>query len=96
MATYHKARDARSLPIYDFTTQMATLAPPPPEMQQVLAAVHGIPPAMDAFVSVIAGTMSPVEFFDPDHVGRLLTAAAQRSHVSSDADVGPLLAASRP
>lgn len=64
------------MPIYEFTTQMATLEAPPPEMQQAFAAVQGNPAAMDAFVSVIAGTMSPVEFFDPDHIGRLLMAAA--------------------
>jgi hypothetical protein len=27
---------------------------------------------MDAFVSLNAGTMSPPEFFDPDHLARLL------------------------
>ena len=54
------------LPIYEFTTQLATLEPPPPEMQQLLGAVHGNQEAMDDFVSVIAGTVSPVEFFDPD------------------------------
>ena len=35
-------------------------------MQQLLGAVAGNQEAMDDFVSVIAGTMSPVEFFDPD------------------------------
>jgi hypothetical protein len=29
---------------------------------------------MDAFVSVIAGTLSPVEFFDADNVRRTLSA----------------------
>src|SRR5919106_4831104 len=33
------------------------------------------PDAMDAFVSVIAGTLSPVEFFDADNVRRTLSAA---------------------
>jgi len=32
----------------------------------------GIQPAMDGFVSVMAGTMSPPEFFDPDHLDRVL------------------------
>ena len=53
------------LPIYEFTTQLATLEAPPPEMQQLLGAVHGNQDAMDAFVSITAGTVSPVEFFDP-------------------------------
>lgn len=76
MSAYQQARDARALPIYDFTTQLATLEAPPPEVQRMLGAVHGNREAMDAFVSVTAGTMSPVEFFDPDHVRRILTAAA--------------------
>ena len=41
MAGYHATRDARVLPIYEFTTQLATLEAPPPEMQQLLGAVHG-------------------------------------------------------
>ena len=76
MGAYQQARDARSLPIYEFTTQLATLEAPPPEMQQLLGAVHGDADAMDAFVSVTAGTVSPVEFFDPANIGALMGAAA--------------------
>jgi flavin-dependent dehydrogenase len=76
MSIYHRTRDARVLPIYEFTTQLATLETPPPEMQQLLGAVHGNREAMDAFVSVTAGTVSPVEFFDPEHIGRIMAAAA--------------------
>jgi flavin-dependent dehydrogenase len=75
MSDYQQARDTKVLPIYDFTTQLATLEPPPPEMQQLLGAVHRNPEAMDAFVSLVAGTVSPVEFFDPEHVGRIMSAA---------------------
>jgi 2-polyprenyl-6-methoxyphenol hydroxylase-like FAD-dependent oxidoreductase len=75
LAGYQRDRDARALPIYDFTTQMATLEPPPPEMQQLLGAVHGNREAMTDFVSVIAGTVSPVEFLDPANVGRIMAAA---------------------
>ena len=76
MATYQQTRDARVLPIYEFTTQLATLEAPPREMQQLLGAVHGNRDAMDSFVSVTAGTVSPVEFFDPEHIGRIMSAAA--------------------
>jgi hypothetical protein len=54
---------------------MATLRPPPLEMQQLLGAVHGHQEAMDAFVRVIAGTISPIEFFAPENVGRIIDAA---------------------
>lgn len=76
MAMYHKERDERALPIYEFTTQLATLEPPPPELAELMTAVATSQPAMDAFVSVTAGTLSPVEFFAPDHIGPLLQAGA--------------------
>jgi flavin-dependent dehydrogenase len=75
MAAYQRTRDAGAVPLYEFTTQLATLEAPPPEMQQFLGAVHGNREAMDAFVSLVAGTVSPVEFFDPDHIGRVMAAA---------------------
>jgi 2-polyprenyl-6-methoxyphenol hydroxylase-like FAD-dependent oxidoreductase len=76
MSAFQRTRDLHAFPIYEFTTQMATMEAPPPEMQQLLGAVHGNPEAMDAFVSVIAGTVSPVEFFDPAHIGQIMGAAA--------------------
>ncbi len=65
MASYQAERDSHSMALYEFTTQLATLEPPPSEMQQLLGAIHGNQPAMDAFVSVTAGTLSPTDFFDP-------------------------------
>ena len=76
MVDYQRTRDTGALPIYDFTTQLATLEAPPLEMQQLLGAVYGNQDAMDAFVSITAGTVSPIEFFDPEHIGRIMGAAA--------------------
>jgi flavin-dependent dehydrogenase len=76
MAGYQRLRDADSLPIFEFTTQLATLEPPPPELQQLLAAIAGNQPAMDGFVSLFAGTLSPAEFFAPDNLAELLGAPA--------------------
>ncbi len=76
LAAYQLTRDTHAVPIYEFTTQLATLEAPPIEMQQLLGAVHGNRAAMDAFVSVTAGTVSPLEFFDPDHIGRIMSAAS--------------------
>jgi flavin-dependent dehydrogenase len=75
MLDYHRTRDAAVVPVYEFTTQLATLAAPPVEMQQLLGAVHGNREAMDGFAGVTAGTVSPAEFFAPDHVGRIMSAA---------------------
>lgn len=76
MSSYQQDRDAAVLPIYEFTTQLATLEPPPPELQQLLGAVHGNQEAMDDFVSVTTGTVSPVAFFDPENIGRIMGPAA--------------------
>jgi 2-polyprenyl-6-methoxyphenol hydroxylase-like FAD-dependent oxidoreductase len=77
MTSWQRARDNGAMPIYEFTSQLATLEPPPPEMQQLLGSVHGNQEAMDGFVSVVAGTVSPVEFFSPDNIGRITQAAAR-------------------
>jgi len=76
MAAYQQIRDTQALPIYEFTTQLATLAPPPPEVAQLLAAVAGSPAAMNAFASMVAGTLSPEDFFAPEHIGEIMAAAA--------------------
>jgi 2-polyprenyl-6-methoxyphenol hydroxylase-like FAD-dependent oxidoreductase len=76
MSTYQHERDQKVLPIYGFTTQLATLEAPPPELQQLLGAVHGNQDAMDAFAGITAGTVSPGEFFDPANIGRLLGVTA--------------------
>jgi flavin-dependent dehydrogenase len=74
MAAYQLTRDAHVLPIYEFTSQMATMAPPPAEVAQLLAAVAGNREASDRFAGVIAGTVSPADFFAPENVGRILGA----------------------
>lgn len=73
--TTARTGDTQATPIYEFTTQLATLEPPPPEMQQLIDAVHGNQDAMDAFASVTAGTVSPLEFFDPANIGQIMNAA---------------------
>jgi flavin-dependent dehydrogenase len=76
MASYQATRDAGAMPIYEFTTELATLEAPPVEMQQLLGAVRGSQDAMDDFVSLTAGTVSPADFFSPDNIGRIIGAAA--------------------
>ena len=65
MGRYQAERDARVRPFYEFTTQLATLEPPPPELAQALAGIAGNQPAMDRFVRVTAGVTSPAEMFAP-------------------------------
>ncbi|WP_431919469.1 NAD(P)/FAD-dependent oxidoreductase [Amycolatopsis tucumanensis] len=76
MAEYQRVRDLRGLPIYEFATAMATMEPPPPEMRHLFAVIEGNQDAMDEFVSVPAGTISPDEFFAPGNIARILNGAA--------------------
>jgi hypothetical protein len=62
------------MPIYEFTSELATLEPPPAELQHLLSQIHGNQAAMDAFVSINAATVSPTQFFDPSFLGPLLAA----------------------
>ncbi|WP_448628304.1 FAD-dependent oxidoreductase [Geodermatophilus sp. URMC 64] len=76
MSAVHRDRDAQVRPMYEFTTGLASMAPPPPEQAQLLFAAQGNQEAMDGFASVIAGTLSPAEYFAPDNVGRILGAVS--------------------
>jgi flavin-dependent dehydrogenase len=78
MNEYQSARDAKSLPMYDFTCQLAALEPPPPELVQLLSAAVGNQEAMDQFCRVNAGVESPAEFFAEDNVRRIFAAAQMR------------------
>jgi 2-polyprenyl-6-methoxyphenol hydroxylase-like FAD-dependent oxidoreductase len=75
MSEYQRTRDEHALPMYKFTCQLATLTPPPPEMQQLFAAIRGNQEAMDAFVQMNAGTISPAQFFAPESIARFTGAA---------------------
>jgi len=75
MAEYQSTRDEHVLPMFEFTCQLASLEPPPPELQQLLGAVLGNQEAMDGFARVNSGVTSPAEFFSQENVGRIFAAA---------------------
>ena len=76
LGEYQLRRDEQVLPMYEFTAELAALAPPPPEMQQLLSAASRSQEAMDGFARVAAGVTSPAEFFSDENVERILAAAA--------------------
>jgi 2-polyprenyl-6-methoxyphenol hydroxylase-like FAD-dependent oxidoreductase len=76
MGEYQQERDRAAGPVYAFTDEFAQLLPPPPEMQQLIGAMHGNQPAMDGFISVQADTLPAPEFFAPANVERILAQAA--------------------
>lgn len=75
MAEFQRDRDAAGLPMFEFTCQVASPGPPPPEMLALLGAVAGDPQACSEFTRMWAGVLSPAEFFAPANVGRILAGA---------------------
>ena len=71
LATYEQERNNAAFPLYDFTCQLATLAPPPPVMQQLLAALKGNQEQTDRFFGIFAQTVSAPEFFAPENMQRI-------------------------
>ena len=69
MNGYQQARDKHAMPIYEMTCQLAKMEPPPPEMQQLIAAIQGNQSAMDSFAQMNAGTITPAEFMAGIGVG---------------------------
>jgi flavin-dependent dehydrogenase len=78
MSEYQSTRDSQVAAIYEFTCDFAKLEPPPPERQQLMAAVYGNQEAMDGFARVFSGVTSPAEFFSEENVGRIFAAAQAR------------------
>jgi 2-polyprenyl-6-methoxyphenol hydroxylase-like FAD-dependent oxidoreductase len=76
LAAFQSVRDQRTKPLHDFTCGLATLEPPPPEMQQLFAAMQGNREAVDQFFSAITGSLPIPEFMDPDNIGRIMAGAA--------------------
>jgi len=79
MGAYQRSRDERVTPFFHFTLQLATCEPPPPQVQQLLAAVAGNREAEEAFARMNGGVLSPAEFFSDENVGKILSAAGVRS-----------------
>ncbi len=57
--------------MFSFTCELATLAP---HMQQLFGAIRGKRGSMDEFVQTYAGTISPAQFFAPEHIEALMAA----------------------
>jgi 2-polyprenyl-6-methoxyphenol hydroxylase-like FAD-dependent oxidoreductase len=75
LAEYEQRRNEAALPIYELTCQLASLQPPAPEMQQLFAALCGNQTETNRFFGTIAGTVPVTEFFAPENVQRIVSAA---------------------
>ncbi|MDB5073710.1 MAG: oxidoreductase [Candidatus Eremiobacteraeota bacterium] len=71
-ARYEAVRNEHAMPLFQLAQQFATLAPPPPEMQAVFAALPGNQADTNRLFSVMEGTFPVAEFFDPANLERIV------------------------
>jgi hypothetical protein len=63
------------MPMYEFTYDLARLALPSPEQQQLFAPMRGNQPPIERFLGLIAGTVSIPEFFGEANVRAIMAEA---------------------
>lgn len=75
LASYEQQRNQAALPMYELNAQLATLEPPPVEMQQLLGALQGNQEQIDRFFGVVTDAVPVTEFFSPENIGQIMAAA---------------------
>jgi len=75
LAAHETARNERVRPMYEFTTQLAALEPPPAEMQGLFGALRGNQDATNAFLSAITGAIPLPDFMSNENIARIMAAA---------------------
>jgi flavin-dependent dehydrogenase len=73
---YERRRNELSAHGFQSTIDFARLQPPPPEMQQLFAALRDNPRDRDRLFGTFAGTVPPHEYFAPDNLARILAPLA--------------------
>lgn len=76
LRAYQEQRDQAMLPMYEFTTEMASFEPPPDELVALLQALPGQPDHIADFLGVFAGSVPVRSFFDDENIGRIFDSAA--------------------
>ena len=79
LAEYAKRSVEWALPFYEFTCQMATFAPPPPDMLALYTALQGSQADIECFIGLLTEATSPADFFAPGNVQRLLARGPVRT-----------------
>jgi flavin-dependent dehydrogenase len=72
LAAYEERRNRSETAYMDLTTQLAALAPPPPELVQLLAALQHNPEQRGRFFAMLAHGVPVEEFFSPENVQKIL------------------------
>ena len=75
MSTYEQARNADTLPMYEFTSKIASFVPPPIEQQLMLSALAHKREAAGQFFGMLSGSVPVQEFFSPGNVFHIIGAS---------------------
>jgi len=76
LAGFEERRNAVSVPLFQFTSEMARLEPPTPEVIDLFVGLSQNQDDSDSYFGVFAQTVPVVEFFAPDNIQRISAAAA--------------------
>jgi 2-polyprenyl-6-methoxyphenol hydroxylase-like FAD-dependent oxidoreductase len=74
LADYQTQRDRETLPMFDFSVQLASFAPPKPEEQMLFSTLARRPEEAQRFFGVLAGVVPMGEYFAPRNLLRVVGA----------------------
>lgn len=74
---YQRRRDEAAVQGYENTIQLASLEPPPPQMQELMGALVDNQEQANRFFGTLIGAVPASEFFDPDNIASIMSTAAQ-------------------
>jgi 2-polyprenyl-6-methoxyphenol hydroxylase-like FAD-dependent oxidoreductase len=77
LAAHEAARNERVRPMYEFTSHLATLEPPPPEMQMLFNALRHNGDATNAFLSAITGASPIADFMSNENLARIIAVSKE-------------------
>lgn len=81
---YERRRDEAAAQGYDNTIRFARLEPPPTEMQELMGALVDNQEQANRFFGTVIGTVPASEFFDPDNIARIISAAVPAETVTKE------------
>jgi 2-polyprenyl-6-methoxyphenol hydroxylase-like FAD-dependent oxidoreductase len=77
LAAHESARNERVRSMYEFTTHLAALEAPPPDMQGLFGALRGNQDATNAFLSAITGAIPLSDFMSNENIARIMAVATE-------------------
>jgi flavin-dependent dehydrogenase len=83
LADYESSRNTAVDAIYQMNAQYASLEPPPPDVQALMAALQGNAEDTGQWIGTMTGAVAVNEFYAPGNVQRILRSSSSRAHAPS-------------